>query len=166
VDSVTIRISGNPSVVSGIPVLPVQPGIFETVDTQTRRFVVAQHLDGRYVTPADPARLGEQIRAFFTGGGKQLATLPTTGAAGAAANYTGTVVVGVNGSGTRVISARYTPGMVGVYDVVFEVPSQATLSPTDNPATLTTGAQRPFAIGLQAPGSALTVVNSFIPIGN
>ena len=168
-DSVTINVNGTLNTVNNVPVVPVQPGIFETVDNENRRFAVATHLDGRYVTVNDPARLGEQIRAYFTGGGKLLAgvVLPNTGAAGPGANYTGDAIVGINGSGARVISARYSPGNVGVYDVVFEVPSQATLSPTDNPGTLTVGAARPFALGLRPSGAAsYVVVQSVIPIGN
>ena len=165
-DSVSIQINdGAFNTVNNVPIVPVQPGIFETVDAKTsQKFVVAQHLDGRYVTLADPAKLGEQIRAYFTGGGKLLATLPNSGEAGPGTNYTGDVIVGVNGSGVKVVSTRYTPGMVGVYDVVFEVPSAATLNPGDNPNTLATGPNRPFAIGVRPAGGSYVVVNSVIPI--
>ena len=124
---------------------------------------MAQHLDGRYVTINDPARLGEQIRAYFTGGGKQFASQPNTGSATAGANYTGGIAVGVNGSGARVVSARYTPGMVGVYDVVFELPS--VIGPGDNPNTLATGDARPFVIQLTPAGGGPVAVGSVIPIG-
>jgi uncharacterized protein (TIGR03437 family) len=122
--AVTIRTAGGAATtVDGIPVRALQPGIFDTIDAQNRRYAVLIRPDGSFVTPENPARRGEQLRLIATGLGQ---VTPATGT-----NRTGIggqqviagVVVGVNDSGVRVISAEYAENLVGAYVVTFEVPA-------------------------------------------
>jgi hypothetical protein len=51
------------------------------------------------------------------------------------------VIVGVNNAGVKVISVKYARNLVGVWEVQFEVPSNAK-----------TGSNLPFAIGVPITG--------------
>jgi uncharacterized protein (TIGR03437 family) len=124
--NVTVRVSGGSTVVPNVPVVAIQPGLFETVNESGVRYAVAIGDDGRYIGPGQGVRPGEIIRVFVTGLGQ---TTPTTGTDRAgvpgqavAAN----VVMGFNNEGVRLVSAEYMVGVVGVYIVAFEVPSTAT----------------------------------------
>jgi uncharacterized protein (TIGR03437 family) len=52
----------------------------------------------------------------------------TTGALpyqGSDSLVTGQVIVGVNNAGTRVVTSRVSPSLIGVYEITFQVPSDA-----------------------------------------
>ncbi|MEZ5401997.1 MAG: Ig-like domain-containing protein [Bryobacteraceae bacterium] len=120
--NVTARVGAGSSVINGVEITTLQPGVFETTDTQGRRFAVALRPDGSFVTPDNPARYGEIVRVFMTGGGQVTPSARTgvTGVTGQVMNVTPSV--GLSESGVRLISATYAVGMVGVYEVAFEVP--------------------------------------------
>ena len=120
--SVTIRNGGLTSI-SGVPVLRVQPGIFETSDSNGRRYAVLLRADGSYVTPTNAARRGDVLRMFATGLGITNPATDTNRAGVAGQNVAASTIVGVNDAGVRVVSAAYAPGMIGVYVVDFEVPA-------------------------------------------
>ena len=120
--SVTIRNGGLTSI-SGVPVLRVQPGIFETSDSSGRRYAVLLRADGSYVTPTNAARRGDVLRMFATGLGITNPATDTNRAGVAGQNVAASTIVGVNDAGVRVVSAAYAPGMIGVYVVDFEVPA-------------------------------------------
>ena len=121
--SVTIRNGGLTSV-SGVPVSRVQPGIFETSDAATgRRYAVLLRSDGSYVTPNNAARRGDVLRMFATGLGAVSPSTDTNRAGVAGQNVMVTTIVGVNDGGVRVVGASYMLGMIGLYVVDFEVPS-------------------------------------------
>ncbi|MBI4903756.1 MAG: Ig-like domain-containing protein [Acidobacteria bacterium] len=120
---VTISSGGTSSTVN-VTVQRVIPGIFETTDSQGRRYAVVVRNDGTFVTPDNAIARGEQARVYMSGLGR------TTGAAstntpGAGQRVNGTVVIGINDAGVRVISATLAPNLIGVYEVLFEVPSDA-----------------------------------------
>lgn len=151
--SVTVRASGGATTVEDVTVLPVQPGIFETVGPDNRRYAVLTRPDGSYVSPSNPARRGEVIRLYATGLGA--VEPPThTNHVGLGQPVRATVVVGVNDAGVRVLRAIYAPGMIGVYAVDFEVP-----------ADTQPGLARPFALAVVGPDGNLIFGNgSAIPI--
>ena len=120
--SVTIRNGGLTSI-SGVPVLRVQPGIFETSDASGRRYAVLLRADGSYVTPTNAARRGDVLRMFATGLGITNPATDTNRAGVAGQSVAASTIVGVNDGGVRVVSAAYAPGMIGVYVVDFEVPA-------------------------------------------
>jgi uncharacterized protein (TIGR03437 family) len=120
--SITVS-SGSASSTVQVPVARVAPGIFETTDSAGRKYaVVVRASDGTFVTPDNPIARGEQARVFMSGLGR------TTGQAftnvpGAGQRVNANVVVGINDAGVRVISAMLSTSLIGVYEVLFEVPS-------------------------------------------
>lgn len=133
--SATIRVGGGSSVVNNIQVVDLQPGIFETVDAQGRRYAVALRPNGTFVTPENPAQYRENIRFYITGAGPVTpgANTGATGIPGQRINAE--TVVGLNDAGARLIAAHYAVGMVGVYEIIFEIPEGTT-----------TGANRPLGL--------------------
>jgi uncharacterized protein (TIGR03437 family) len=127
--SAIVRVGTGSSTINGIQVIDLQPGIFETTDSQNRTYAVAIRPNGSYVTPENPARYGEVIRVFVTGAGP---TSPgfTTGTTGVPnQNVIAAVIVGLNDSGVRLVSATYLEGMIGVYEIAFEIPQGTATGP-------------------------------------
>ncbi|MCC6536932.1 MAG: hypothetical protein IT162_05245 [Bryobacterales bacterium] len=120
--SLTARVGTGSTQITGIDVKDYQPGTFETTDAQGRRYAVAIRPNGSFVTPENPARYGEVIRVYITGAG-QVTPAAVTGSTGAGQPIATDVVVGLNDQGVRIVSAQYARGMVGVYEIQFEVPS-------------------------------------------
>src|ERR1019366_4348819 len=131
---ITISVAGGTGTIT-FPVVAASPGIFETVMSDCARRAVVVRPDGTFVSLQNPARRGESVRVFATGLG---ATSPpmVTGAVpvpGADSLALGQVIVGVNNSGTRVITSRVSPSLMGVFAITFQVPSDA---PTGNDVVL------------------------------
>ena len=151
-----VSVSGGSATIN-IAVLPAGPGIFGTVmsDGVTRAVLVRP--DGSFVSLQNPARRGETIRLYGTGLGPVTPTVGTNSIAvpGTDSLVTGQIIVGVNNAGTRVISGRYAPSLIGVYEVTFVVPSDA---PTGNDIVL--------SLAINVPGDSTTrfSAGSKIPI--
>ncbi len=123
--SVTVDVSGASSTVTGVPVLSVQPGIFETSDSSKNRFAVVLRSNGSFVSPSNPATRGETVRVYLTGLG---AVSPATGTNRAGLPnqlVNGQIITGVNGAGVPTISSEYVPGAIGLYTITFQVPADA-----------------------------------------
>ena len=121
--SVTIRGTAS-TTVTGVQVNRVQPGIFETSDGPgQRRYAVLLRPDGSYVTNANPARRGDVLRMFVTGLGAVTPETATNRAGAGGQTVSAPLVVGVNDAGVRIVSSEYAVGMIGVYIVSFEIPS-------------------------------------------
>lgn len=138
---VTITSGGTSSTVN-VTVQRTLPGIFESSDSQGRKYAVVVRNDGTFVTPDNPIARGEQARVYMSGLGR------TTGSAftntpGAGQRVNGTVVIGINDAGVRVISATLAPNLIGVYEVLFEVPSDTA-----------TGTARSFGAFIEPGGGA------------
>ena len=98
--------------------------------------------DGSFVTLANPARRGEIDRVFVTGMGPTTPSV-STGALpvpGSDSLVSGAVIVGINNAGTRVVTARLSPNLIGVYEVAFQVPTDA---PTGNDVVLSVAVNAP-----------------------
>ena len=138
-NSVPITISvGGGTGTTAFPVVAASPGIFETVMSDGVRRAVAVRPDGTFVSPGNPARResgGELIRVFVTGLGPTLPAMVTGSipVPGADLFAQGQVIVGVNNSGAHVVSSRVSPNLIGVFEVTFQVPSDA---PTGNDVVL------------------------------
>jgi uncharacterized protein (TIGR03437 family) len=128
--SAVIRVGTGSSTVNGIQVIDLQPGIFETTDLQNRTYAVAIRPNGSYVTPENPARYGEVIRIFITGAGPTTPVFATGTTGVPNQNIVAGVIVGLNDSGVRLVSATYLEGMIGVYEVAFEIPQGTATGPT------------------------------------
>ena len=138
--TVVLTGAGGGSANLNVTVNPFAPGIFTTA-YGNQIVAVAVRPDGSYVSPTNPAHLGETIYLFVTGLG---ATSPaaTTGAQGASQAVTGTVITGLNNGGVPHGTVYYAPGLVGVYIVPMEIPT-----------TITTGPSQPVGLVLVDPSS-------------
>jgi uncharacterized protein (TIGR03437 family) len=138
---------GGGTATTNITVLPAAPGIFSTVMSDGVSRAVLVRPDGSYVSLQNPARKGEIVRMYATGLGPVVPSVGTNSIAvpGNDSLVTGQLIVGVNNAGARVISARLAPTLVGVYEVAFQVPSDA---PTSNDVVL--------SLAVNAPGDATT----------
>ena len=123
---VTVNIGGGSSTVN-VPIQPASPGIFETTMSDAIRRAVAIRPDGTFVSLENPARRGEVIRIYTTGLGLTSPAITTgsLGVPGIDSLVTGEVIVGLQNSGVRVVSARAAANLIGVYEVSFQVPDTA-----------------------------------------
>jgi uncharacterized protein (TIGR03437 family) len=143
---VTVNVSGGSGTLT-VPILPASPGVFLTTMSDGQSRLVAVRPDGSFVSIENPARRGEIIRAYVTGLGPvspPIATnsIPVPGTDGI---VTGQVIVGVNNQGTRLVQARLAPNLIGVYEVAFQVPSDASA-----------GNDIVFSVGINVPGDSST----------
>jgi uncharacterized protein (TIGR03437 family) len=152
--SVTISVAnGGSTTVSGVPILPVKPGVFENVDTTGQRYASAVRSDGSYVSPTNPARRGEIISVFAGGLGQVTPATGTNRVGLPGQNVIVPVIVGVDDKGARVLSAQLLPGSIGIYVVTFEVPNEAV-----------PGSARNFVIAVDVGGSSVFSNGTFIAI--
>ncbi len=127
--SVPIAISvGGGSATVNVPVQAATPGIFQTVMSDGVARAVVIRPDGSFVTLQNPARRGETVRVYVTGLGPTAPPL-VTGALpvpGTDSLVLGQVIVGIANGGTPVFTSRVSPNLIGVYEVSFQVPANAT----------------------------------------
>ena len=93
----------------------------------TNRAVVT-NADGSVNSPTVPANVGDEVVAWFTGGGPVNAAGPLVTGAPTPSGLswlTGTYSVTVDGAGAQIDYIGLTPGSVGLYQVSFVVPSLA-----------------------------------------
>jgi len=135
-----------------VTVQPYAPGVFTTTyGNQT--ILVAVRSDGSYVSPTNPAHLGETIYVFVTGLG---VTSPAanTNQQGAGQAVTGTVITGLNNAGVPHGTVTYATGLVGVYIVAVLVPQNTG-----------TGPNQPFGLILvDDAGNKYYAQGTFLPI--
>lgn len=147
-------VSGGTTTVTGITVRIASPGVLEDV-IAGRRAAVAVRSDGLYVTPATPARRGEEIRMYTIGLGQTTPRVDTNRVGSVDQKVTVVVAVGLDDKGVELIDVHTAENLVGVYEVVFRVPMTATI-----------GSDRPLGFLLEAtPGQVLYSNPSVISIG-
>jgi uncharacterized protein (TIGR03437 family) len=126
-----------PSQPFAVTVSQYSPGIFQFTDTDGAVRAVLVRQDGSFITLANPARPGDTLRMFVTGLGQTTPPLFTNEFDPLAPDASGdlvpqdlpvsaNVIVGVNNAGVVVLAAKYAYGMVGVYEVDFQVPANTT----------------------------------------
>jgi uncharacterized protein (TIGR03437 family) len=130
----TVSVGGGSATIN-ITLLPASPGIFSTLMSDGVSRAVIVRPDGTFVSLQNPARRGEIVRMYATGLGPVTPSVSTnsTPAPGVDSLVNGTMIVGVNNAGARVISGRLAPSLIGVYEVTFQVPDDA---PTGNDVVL------------------------------
>lgn len=103
-----------------IQLAPVTPGFAVNPDGT----LTAQHGDGSAVTSASPAQPGEEVATYLLGLGSTNSPIPD--GAGAPFNPLAvtavTPTVTLNGTSASVLFAGLTPGLVGLYQVNFQIP--------------------------------------------
>ena len=166
---VTVNVGAGSATVN-VAVQTVSPGIFETVMSDGVKRAVVVRDDGSFVDIGgaiqNPARRGENVRIYATGLG---ATFPAVGTdsiqnpnadlVGRDTVVAGTVQVGLSGTGgLQVVSARQAPDTIGIYEIQFLLPSNAT---TGNSVTISLGIT---PLGGGSSGAPVYAVNSTIPI--
>jgi uncharacterized protein (TIGR03437 family) len=119
--SITVTAGGQASAPQTINLAPTAPGIF----TQTSAGVgdgAILHADYSLVSPASPAKAGEQVMIFCTGLGPTN-PLVTTGTGAAGANTTvNAVTATIGGSSATVVHSGLAAGFVGLYQINAIVP--------------------------------------------
>ena len=131
---ITIGVAGGTGTIT-FPVVAASPGIFETAMSDGARRAVVVRPDGTFVSLQNPARRGDFLRVFATGLGATIPSMVTNSVPvpGADSLASGQIIVGVNNSGARVITSRVSPSLIGVFEITFQVPSDA---PTGNDVVL------------------------------
>jgi uncharacterized protein (TIGR03437 family) len=125
-----VEVNNNGSIASlgNVPLLRVQPGIFEWVPQGgSTRYAAAVKLDGSVVSPGNPVSRGDVVSLFLTGLGPVLPILQT-GQVGPADPPVVTYlqpVVGVGGLRAQVLFSGYAPGFLGLYQINIVVPDAA-----------------------------------------
>jgi len=121
---------GRSTTVTGVPVFPVQPGIFTYTGSNNKLYgAVIREADGSYVTSANQARQGEKLYVVVTGLGQATPTLVTNSVGTGTQNVNLPVAVFLGDKGLPALSARYLFGWVGAYLVEFQVPADAPTGP-------------------------------------
>jgi uncharacterized protein (TIGR03437 family) len=153
--AVTITVNGVAATVN-VPVLAASPGIFETTMSDGVARAVAVRPDGTFVSLSNPARRGEMIRAYATGLGVTTPSVGTDATAipGTDAIVQGALIMGVTnsagqGEGVRVTNARVAPDLIGVFEIPFQVPTDAA-----------TGNNVSFSIGVIPVGASTPIYSA------
>jgi uncharacterized protein (TIGR03437 family) len=155
--SVPVVVSvGGAIAIANVGVQPASPGIFTTIMSDGVTRAVMTRPDGTFVSTSNPARVGETIRLYAAGLGTTVPALSTDALPppGNDALVQGSIIVGYGntsggGSGTRAISARAMPGLIGVFEVVFQLPSDSA-----------TGNNVNVSMGVTPPGSGTMYVSN------
>ena len=128
--SVVITVNGGGSGTFTVTLQPYSPGIFITNVFGLADQAVAIRPDGSYVSPTNPALRGEDIILFVTGAGQTSPALGTDDAGIPDQNVTAHFAVGFNNAGIRYVSAQTVVGLVGIYAITLQVPSNTTAGPS------------------------------------
>ena len=121
-----------------VPVLAVNPGIFQTKHADGRISGALWHLDGTPVSPSRPARRGETVQMLTTGSGDD----PVRG-----------VVIGINHQGASYRGMRRGQPGRGMDLLSFEIP-----------ATAPSGSEVPLSMGVDSAEGRVYSNNSVIAI--
>jgi len=119
---VTIENNGVSASFSGVRTFAAQPGIFEVTLLQGR-FAAALHADGQLITPSNPARDGETIQLFWTGGGAVDPIISTNqvGPSSPLSFTTNAPTVVLDGQIQAVTASVFAPSLLTVYQANFVV---------------------------------------------
>ena len=154
--TVAVTVGSAPTATVNVPVLAASPGIFQTTMSDGVLRAVAVRPDGSFVSLANPARRGEIVRAYATGLGVTSPTVGTNATAipGTDAVVQGILIMGVTntagqGEGVRVSNARVAPDLIGVFEIPFQMPSDAA-----------TGNNVSFSIGVIPVGSSTPIYSA------
>ena len=140
-----------------LSVLPVAPGVFETVGADNRKRVVALRPNGTVVTTANPAARGENVRVYLTGLGNVSPAVPTGSfsPSGPDPVVTSNLVVGIANNGAPLVQAIYARNLVGVYELTITIPTDPVAFPSGTVA---------FAVAIQGPNGLVYSQTSAIVI--
>ena len=148
---------GGTTTINNVPVDQFSPGVFETnfgVPNGQKYAVVIRASDGSYITPTNPAHPGETDCLFATGLGQVSPGAVTNSSGLPNQNVLAPLDIGINNAGIRLVSATYVPGIVGVYEVCFQIPAGTAM-----------GSLQPIGlIAHDSVGNSIFAQGTFIPI--
>jgi uncharacterized protein (TIGR03437 family) len=151
---VVVQLSGASTTVTGVLILPVQPGIFNAVNSSgTAVGDVISGDDGTYISATNPAKRGHTYYMVVTGLGQVTPPTSTDAVGISGQNVVDQVIVGVSNLGVPVTAAYYQPGEIGVYVIGFTIP-------LTNPA----GTNQPLALGVVSNGTTVYANTVYLPV--
>jgi uncharacterized protein (TIGR03437 family) len=120
---IIVSVGNSYTVPETIQLAPLAPGVARLPDGS----VIAQHADFSLVSESSPAHPGEYLVAYLAGMG--LTDVAVSDGAASPANPLANVSVApgvtLSGEPVNVAFAGLTPGLVGVYQINFQVPADA-----------------------------------------
>ena len=124
--AVVVENSGSSIPFTGPQTFVAHPGIFEyALPGADGRFAAALHADYSLAGTENPARPGEIIQLYFTGGGPIDPAVPTNAAPSSLAETAHPVTVTLDGAAQATsgdfLGSFYAPGLAAVYQVNFRV---------------------------------------------
>lgn len=150
---VNVSVDGIATLVTGVPVTPLSPGMIED-QIDGRRAAIVIRSDGLVVTKATPARRGETVRLYAIGLGQTEPLAETNRVGRPDQKVTATVAVGIDNAGVEVVEAKLAENLIGIYEVLFKIPEDAQLG--DRPLGL---------VAAQQGGPPHYAQGSVIPVG-
>ncbi len=119
--NVVVTVNGRTSAALSVPVQTAAPGLFVSSTGQA----AVQNADSSTNTPANPAKVGSTITAYFTGTGPVTPAVADGAAApkSPAAAVTSATGATIGGSAAQIIFAGLSPGFVGLGQMDIVVPS-------------------------------------------
>ena len=124
--TVVIEKDGMTIAVEGVPILSVQPGIFE-FPLNENLFAAALDVDFNLITPSNPARPGDIVQLFLTGLGILNPAVGTNipGPATPLPRVVVETIIGIDDAGMENLGAFYAPSLLMVYQINFRVAANA-----------------------------------------
>ncbi|MBZ5611740.1 MAG: hypothetical protein LAP38_26065 [Acidobacteriia bacterium] len=130
-NTVAVQLNNNGSVTSvNVPVAVIQPGIFEYIPVGSLvPYAAIVKPDGSIVSPSNPASRGSTLVMFLTGLGPVSPFLATgqPGPVPPATTFYQPIVVGLNNGGVPAMFSGAAPYFVGLDQVNFTIPSDASV---------------------------------------
>ena len=150
--------NGTPSNTVTTVVNKTAPGVF-TQNESGLGYGAVTHLDGTLVTPSSQAKIGETLSVYLTGLGAVSPLIPdgSAGPVSPLSQTSSTIMVDVSGVAATVGYSGLAPGLAGLYQINFTVPTGLTAG--DN----TLDIAGPDSYASQVLISVSTATASFVP---
>ena len=125
--SLTLKAGPRSVTIPEITLGPVSPGVYSYADATGRPRALIYRDNGTMVTVGNPLRRGERARALAVGLGPCSPAVGSNQVASASSpsGIVNPIVVGLGNAGMNVVSALCSNTVVGLYEVTFEVGSDA-----------------------------------------
>lgn len=141
--TVVVQVNSAITTVRGVTVYPMQPGIFTYAGPGGLNYAaIISVSNDSYVTPSNPAHVGQTYLMVVTGMG-QTSPSAVTNSPGTGSQFVpvSSVTLAINNVGVPVTSVQYVQGAVGEYFITFTIPAQANGQP------FPTGNNLPISLG-------------------
>jgi uncharacterized protein (TIGR03437 family) len=142
--SLTLTEGSASATAEGVALRPASPGLFGFEDSPGKIRAVVFRANGTLVTAQNPLRRNERGRLWAIGLGACAMQVGTNQSAvpGTPPSAVNQVILGLGDAGMNVVSALYTGGVVGIYEIVFDVAPDAA-----------TGSDVPIVVAVTAGGT-------------